>query len=50
MIEYFAIDNTDGYTQEELDKMNILANERIEDPEDFAEIQAVCEKIQNEIC
>ncbi len=46
MEQYFKMDNTEGYTQEQLDEMNRMANERITNREDYEEIQQVCEKVQ----
>lgn len=45
MIEYFRLDNTEGYTQKQLDKLNRLANEQITDDMEPEEIQATEERI-----
>ena len=47
-MKYFTMENTKGFTQEELDNMNILANERISDETNNEEIQSVCERILKE--
>jgi len=47
-MKYFTMENTEGFTQEELDNMNILANERISDETNNEEIQSVCERILKE--
>ena len=45
-MEYFRIDNTEGYTQKQLDELNHRANNILNDDSDFNEIKNVCERIQ----
>ena len=48
MEQYFTIENTSGYKQQQLDEMNEIANSRISDSDDHHEIQTVCEQVQRE--
>jgi hypothetical protein len=47
-MEYFRMDNTEGYTQEQLDELNRRVNERVTDVEDAEDIQNICEQVQRE--
>ena len=48
MINYFRLDNTEGYTEEEIAELNRLANEQITEDMDAEEIQAIEEMILRE--
>ena len=44
-MEHFRIDNTEGFTQEQLDELNRIANEQITDDMEPDEVQAIEERI-----
>lgn len=44
-MEHFRMDNTDGFTQEQLDELNRLANEQITEDMEPEEIQTIEERI-----
>lgn len=44
-MEHFRIDNTEGFTQEQLDELNRIANEQITDDMEPEEVQAIEERI-----
>lgn len=44
-MEHFRMDNTDGFTQEQLDELNRIANEQITDDMEPEEVQATTESI-----
>jgi hypothetical protein len=48
MKEYFRIDNTEGYSQSQLDELNCMVDERLSNDDDDEEIQSVCESVQKE--
>ena len=48
MTNYFRLDNTEGYTEEQIAELNRLANEQITEDMDAEEIQAIEEKILRE--
>ena len=48
MTNYFRLDNTEGYTEEQIAELNMLANKQITEDMDAEEIQAIEEKILRE--
>ena len=42
---YFEMCNTEGFTQDELDRMNSIACEQITEDMDSEQVQAITEKI-----
>lgn len=48
MREYFRMDNTEGFTEKELDTLNLMANMLLDDEDDDEKVQAVTEKILRE--
>jgi hypothetical protein len=48
MTNYFRLDNTEGYTEEQIAELNRRANEQITEDMDAEEIQAIEEKILRE--